>query len=113
MESFRADLLAVMTILAGDKFSRELVRKYVRREMLMSSPIYNDWIEEERQEATQKATQDSIIYLLESKFDLVPSDVRTKISGIGDISILKGLLKKLLSVPNIGEFEDFIDTIIK
>ena len=110
-----------MTILAGDRFSKELVRKYVRREMLMSSPIYNDWIEEERQEAaqeatqkaTQKATQDSIIYLLESKFDLVPSDVRKKISEIGDISILKGLLKKLLSVHNIEEFEDFIDTIIK
>ena len=29
-ESFKADLLAVMTILAGDKFSSELVTKYVR-----------------------------------------------------------------------------------
>lgn len=54
IESFRADLLAVMTILSGDKFTSELIRKYVRREMLMSSPIYNEWVEEERIEALKR-----------------------------------------------------------
>lgn len=116
-KSFKADLLAVMTILAGDKFSAELVRKYVRRSMLMSSPIYKEWIQEERQEATEKATekntQDNIIYLLESKFELVPREVRRKINEIEDISILKGLLKKVLSVPNIEEFVEFLDKVIK
>lgn len=114
-EAFKADLLAVMTILAGDKFTSELITKYVRREMLMSSPIYNEWVEEERREAaeraTEKNTKDNIIYLLESKFEFVPSDVKTQIEAIDDISILKGLLKKLLTVSSIEEFEALLNKI--
>ena len=119
VESFKADLLAVMTILAGDRFTSELVRKYVRREMLMNSPIYNDWVEEERREAAEqatkqaneRATKDNIIYLVESKFEIMPGDIRRKIENIGNTSILKGLLKKLLTVSSIEEFSEFLNEI--
>lgn len=101
-ESFKADLLAVMTILAGDKFNRQLVEKYVRKGMLMNSPIYKKWIEEERREASKEATQiasvrvtkESIIELLEGKFDFVSKDIRKDIEAIDDLPLLSGLFRK-------------------
>ena len=56
-EALQADLLAVTSILAGERFSNELVKKYIRRDMLMSSPLFNEWVEEERKEAAEKATE--------------------------------------------------------
>jgi hypothetical protein len=38
--ALQADLLAAMSILAGEKYSAELVKKYVRRELLMGSSLF-------------------------------------------------------------------------
>lgn len=81
----------------------------------MNSPMYNEWVEEERKEAaekaTKRATKDNIIYLLESKFEVIPSNIKRKVKEIDDISILKGLLKKLLTVSSIEEFEEFLNKV--
>lgn len=83
----------------------------------MGSPIYEDWIKEERQEATEKATkkaiQDSVIYLLESSFELVPSYLKEKINLVEDVSILRGLLKKASTASDIEEFTEFLNRVTK
>lgn len=119
MESLKADLLAVMAILAGEKFTSELISKYVRREMLMSSPIYEEWVAEERREAMErgiergmeKATRENIMYLLETKFEFVPRDIKEEINSISDLSTLRGILKRMLTVDSIEEFQELLGKI--
>ncbi|WP_338825519.1 hypothetical protein MHOCP_10950 [Moorella humiferrea] len=53
-EALRQDLLVVMGILAGGKYVAELVYSMIRREMVMQSPIYQEWVREERAEAETK-----------------------------------------------------------
>lgn len=83
------------------------------RDMLMGSPLYKEWVEEERKEAAEESriatlknnTRDKINEVLELKFDFVAKDIRTSIENIEDINALDGLFSKSLSVSNIEEFE--------
>jgi len=43
-----------MGILAGGKYAAEMVYSMIRREMIMESPIYQEWVKEERAEAEAK-----------------------------------------------------------
>ena len=45
-KALRADLLSVMSILANEKHSHELIKKYIRREQLMESALFKEWVEE-------------------------------------------------------------------
>lgn len=111
--ALQADLLAVMSILAGEAFASELVKKYVRREMLMNSPIYNEWVEEERKESALKAAKEAtinnlkknLIELLEGRFDIIPLSIRKNIEIINEKYILEELFKKAIKMPTIEEFE--------
>ena len=42
----QADLMSVMSILASEKYSKELIKKYIRKEQLMDSALFNEWVEE-------------------------------------------------------------------
>ena len=114
--SLQADLFAVMSILAEERFSNELVKKYIRREMLMNSPLFNEWVEEERKEAAKKATKEAIkesakkyiIELLTEKFDFVTKDIRDTIDSIDDIAILDELLKKIVKLDTIEDFQNLL-----
>lgn len=114
--SLQADLFAVMSILAEERFSNELVKKYIRREMLMNSPLFNEWVEEERKEAAKKATKEAIkesakkyiIELLTEKFDFVTKDIRETIDSIDDIEILDELLKKIIKLDTIEDFKNLL-----
>lgn len=100
--SEQADLLAVMSIISGEKFSSEIVKKYVRRDMLMNSAIYNEWVEEERREsaikaskeATIKSVKKNLIELLEGRFDIIPLSVRKNIEIINEEYILNEFLER-------------------
>ncbi len=50
-KSLQLDLLAVMAIMAGGKYSSQLVLSMIGREMIMESPIFQEWVKEERTEA--------------------------------------------------------------
>lgn len=75
----------------------------------MNSPLFKDWVSEERREATKNNSKETIIFLLETKFDLVPSTINEQIQDIDDLSILKGLTKKVLTVSSINEFEALLN----
>ena len=91
----------------------DLIQKYVRREMLMNSPIYNEWIKEEREEtakATAKeTTKSNIMQILEVKFNFIPGAIKEVIEEIGDIGTLEVLLRKSIQVSSIGEFEALLN----
>jgi len=111
--TLKADLMAAMSILASYKFSDHLVKKYVRREILMESPLYNEWMEEERKEATTATTQKNIIELLAERFDIVSKKTRDNIGQIKDIVILNELFRKSIRVTSLEDFETILDKAIK
>ena len=53
----KADLLAVMSILAAEKYSRDLIKMYVRRDMVMESALLDEWVSDFVEEAEQKTEQ--------------------------------------------------------
>ena len=120
-EALQADLLAVTSILAGERFSNELVKKYIRRDMLMSSPLFNEWVEEERKEAAEKATEKAtkeaqiettkknILSWLSEKFDFVPKNIIESVLAIDDIAVLDWLHKKIIKVETIENFNHLIE----
>ncbi len=116
-ESLRGDSLAAMSMMSEDKYSSELIQKYIRREMLMSSTLYKEWvsedIEEAKKKATRKTSRDTLIFLLESKFDFISKSISKQIQKIDDLSILRVLTKKVLTVSSIEEFEELLEEVKK
>jgi trimethylamine:corrinoid methyltransferase-like protein len=114
-----------MSILAGEKFTNNLVKKYVRRDMLMNSPIYNEWVEEERREAAEKAakeaakeatketTRNLIKETIDEKFDIVPKSIYDKLAKIDNIDALQSVFKKTLRIDSIDKLEKLLDIILK
>lgn len=106
-----------MSILAEEKFTSELVKKYIRREMLMNSPLFNEWMEEERKEAAEKAANEAakkyIVQLLSEKFDFVPKDIRNSIEKTDDGVLLEELHKKIIRIESLEDFRKILDKAIK
>lgn len=112
-EELQADLIAVMSILAGEKFTSELVRKYIRRDMLMNSPIYNEWVEEERREAVLSSSKQKLIELLEGRFDIISLSIRRNINELKEEVIIDELFKKAINIPSLEDFERLLNKAIK
>jgi len=53
----KADLLAAMSILAAEKYSKDLIKMYVRRDMVMQSALLDEWVSDFVEEAEQKTEQ--------------------------------------------------------
>lgn len=123
--SLQADLLAVMSILVGEKFTSELVKKYIRREMLMNSPIYNEWVQEERKEAAEEAAEKAtekaskqmarkiMKELLVEKFDIIARRLSNKLDKIENIDDLQTLNKKIIKIDTIDNFEKLVDKVLE
>lgn len=112
-EALKADLLAVMSILAGERFSSKLVRKYVRREMLMKSTLFKEWVEEEREEIGISKTRENIIELLTEKFDFVPSAMKGQLAQVNDQVVLDSLLRKIIRVERLEEFGASLEKVVR
>lgn len=112
-EALRGDLLAAMSIMSADKYSSNLIEKYVRREMLMNSPLFEKWVKEERKEAARDTNKKRIIETLELKFDFISKDTREYIESIDDDDIISRLFAKAIKVVKVGDFEELLEKIKK
>ena len=83
----------------------------------MGSPLFEEWVREERKEAAEKAiiknAKSNILEILVSKFDFIPKDIRMGIEGINDFDILDGLFKKTIKIEDIEDFRRLMDKAIK
>ena len=75
----------------------------------MNSPLFNEWIEEQRNEATIEAnkqtTRKHIIDLLIEKFDFVSKALRDSIDSIDDIVVLEELFKKVIKIETLEDLK--------
>ena len=53
----KADLFAAMSILAAEKYPKDLIQMYIRRDMLMQSALFEEWVADFVEEAEQKTEQ--------------------------------------------------------
>ena len=78
-EPLKSDLISVMSVISSKEFSKE---------MLMKSPLYQEWIAEEREEA---------------------ADLNT----INDEEILDSLFRKAVRIDAIESFETLLEKVQK
>lgn len=124
-ETLRQDLLAVMGILAGGKYAAELVYSMIRREMVMQSPIYQEWVKEERAEAETRgeargkaegrieAKQDAIFKFLSKRFGASQNEMMQKVKQMTDLEILDNVMEELFAANTMEEVQGIIQDGIK
>jgi predicted transposase YdaD len=106
-ESLRQDLLAAMAILAGGKYPPELVLSMIRREMVMESPIFQEWVREERAEAEARgkveAKQDAICKYLRRRFGDASAGLQQKVREMASLEVLDGVMEELFAANTLEE----------
>src|SRR6056297_2751724 len=116
-EPLKSDLISVMSVISSKAFSKEMLKKYVRREMLMKSALYQEWIAEEREEAAKKADikrlRTVITELLIEKFDYVTKKIKEKLNTINDEEILDALFRKAVKIDSVESFEPLLEKVQK
>ena len=110
-EALRGDSLAAMSIMSADRYSSTLIQKYVRREMLMSSPLFEEWVSEERKEAVRDTNKKRIIETLELKFDFISKDTRQYIESIEDDNVISRLFEKAIKTISLEDFEQLLEKV--
>src|SRR6056297_800527 len=116
-EPLKSDLISVMSVISSKEFSKEMLKKYVRREMLMKSALYQEWIAEEREEAAKEAIIRNlrivITELLIEKFDYVTKEIKEKLNTINDEEILDSLFRKAVRIDSVKSFETLLEKVQK
>ena len=97
--------------MSADRYSSALIQKYVRREMLMSSPLFEEWVSEERKEAVRDTNKKRIIETLELKFDFISKDTRQCIESIEDDNVISRLFEKAIKTRSLDEFEQLLEKV--
>lgn len=114
-KSLQQDLLAVMGILAGGRYAAELVYSMIRREMILESPIYQEWVKEERAEAEARGraegkvegkvekAQDAICKYLKRRFGPASEELQRVVRGVTSLDVLDGVMEELFAADTLEE----------
>jgi len=115
-KALRQDLLVVMGILAGGKYAAELVYSLIRREMVMESPIYQEWVKEEKIEAEARGriekAREAICKFMTKRFGIDPGETTQRIKQIPDLETLDNLMEELFAANTKEEAQVIIDRYI-
>ena len=103
------DLLAVMVIMAGGRFPEKLV---IRRERVMESPIFQEWVMEERRETEARGEvrgrQDSICEYLEVRFGPAAAELQRQVRSISSLDELDRIINNIYTTETIEEAQGVI-----
>jgi len=110
--SLQQDLLAAMAIMAGGRYAPELIRTMIRREMVMESPIYQEWVKEERTEAEVRGevrgigkgkaekAQDAICKILNKRLGLDSLKLQQKVRTITSEPVLDWIFDEIVDITS-------------
>lgn len=110
--ALQQDLIAVLGIFGGEVYGPEVVRQFIRGEMLMQSEVYKEWIAEDIRKAEVALLRENILDVLTERFPVVRQPLRDKINAVGDVWVLKALHKWSVKASTLDEFEDHLNKII-
>ena len=98
--ALQVDLLSVMTILASEKFSKELVQKFIRREQLMESVLFREWIsdfvDEAEEVGEQRGKKEKAIEVAKKLLAMGMSTEQTMQATDLSYNIIQGLKEQIL-----------------
>jgi predicted transposase YdaD len=107
-EALQLDLLAVMAIMAGGRFPGKLVLSMIRREMVMESPIFQEWVKEERAEAEARGeargkamAHDAICKYLEVRFGTAALELQRHVRSIFSLDELNRIINSIYTTETI------------
>ncbi|MGK7878176.1 MAG: transposase, partial [Xenococcaceae cyanobacterium] len=60
------------------------------------------------QRGSLQTARESVIEVLETRFEEVPSKLRDRLNSINDLALLKQLLKQAITIPSPEEFKQLI-----
>ena len=96
-------------ILAGLKFEKALIQKIFREGMMRESVIYQDILEEGREEGRSQGELNLIIRLLTRRFGAVDETVRSRIVTL-PLALLEDLGEALLDFAEIEDLINWLQT---
>jgi predicted transposase YdaD len=102
-EALQLDLLAAMAIMAGGRFSEKLVLSMIRREMVMESPIFREWVREERAEGKAEGKAEAICKYLEVRFDTASLGLQQRVRSITDLDELNRIMNSIYTAGTTDE----------
>jgi len=112
-EAVREDLLAVMAILAGGRYSPELVGSIIRREMIMESAVFQEWVKDIVEEKIAGAKQEDICKFLNAKFGDISRDLQGRVKRIGNVDTLEAILDRIFSTKSLKDATDIVDVALR
>jgi len=74
----------------------------------MQSPIYQEWVKEERIEARMEANKETILKYLFRRFGEQSADLQEKVQKIADIQTLDSILEELFAADTAEEAQAII-----
>jgi predicted transposase YdaD len=88
----------------------------IRREMVMQSPIYQEWVKEERAEAEEKGRvegrgetkQEDICKFLARRFGIDSAEAQEKVQQLTNLEILDNVLTELFVANSLEEAQHVI-----
>jgi hypothetical protein len=115
----RADLYSLAVTVCARYLDKDLLWEYFREEleMIKESEIVEEWIQEGIEKGMQQGAllslRELLIQTLETRFDLVPQTVVRTIGALDDVSLLKMLHRKALTVASLDQFAEVMEAILK
>jgi predicted transposase YdaD len=107
-EALQLNLLAVMAIMASGKYPSKLVLSMIRREMVMESPIFQEWVREERTEAKAEMAQDAICKFMEVRFGTASLDLQQQVRSISSLEELNRIMNSIYTAGTVDEAKAII-----
>ena len=76
-------------------FYMDMVLSMIRREMVMESPIFREWVREERAEGKAEAKAEAICKYLEVRFDTASPGLQQRVRSITDLDELNRIMNSI------------------
>ncbi len=103
----RSNISAYTEILAGLKFDKDLIRRYLREELMRESVIYQEIEQEARQKGRQEEGASLVLRLLARRLGQVAPEVRAQIQQL-PVAQLEELGEALLDFSSTQELTDWL-----
>ncbi|HIE50877.1 MAG TPA: hypothetical protein EYP85_03885 [Armatimonadetes bacterium] len=96
----RADVYTGIAVLGGLRYGGDLIRRLIREEVLMESPIYREILER----GAIRAKREAILEVLAARFGVVPKEVAGEIGQVEDREELGRLVRMAARCRSWEEF---------
>ena len=76
--------------------------------MTLAEQLRREGLEQGLEQGQLEATRDSVLDILEARFEIAPQDIVKELKGIDEIAVLRQLRKKAVVVEGLEEFKEMV-----